>query len=251
VTEDEFRADLLAAGASRAETHATGLREAFVSEVLDRLLEAGESPEAEICAERLEGQRGRRLEIDAFSFDDAADTLIGGKGSDAFVIPAAWPMSRIEQWGLLGRARAVENQCFVIQANTAVTLSTSNIDAQIRRDLCPSLEMLDQTLAHIVRRQRCLQLGTPLGRICGQREHHSVVRERRPVGSERDGGVNLSRHASEDLGGRQGSVATQLSVHETVDDGIELARVVKRFLENVLHRSPVLSGIRNRESGQP
>lgn len=71
MTDDEFRADLLAAGASRAETHATGLREAFVSEVLERLLEAGESPEAEICAERLDGHRSRRLEIDAFSFDDA------------------------------------------------------------------------------------------------------------------------------------------------------------------------------------
>src|SRR5713226_543279 len=71
VTEDEFRADLLAAAASRAETHVTGRREAFVSEVLERLREAGESPEAEICAEKLEGHRGRRLEIDAFSFDDA------------------------------------------------------------------------------------------------------------------------------------------------------------------------------------
>lgn len=71
MTPDEFRADLIGAAASRAETHATGLREAFVSEVLDRLREAGEAPEAEGCAERLEGRRGRRLEIDAFAFDDA------------------------------------------------------------------------------------------------------------------------------------------------------------------------------------
>lgn len=75
VTEDEFRADLLAAAASRAETHVTGLREAFVSEVLERLREGGESPEAEICAERLEGYHSRRLEIDAFSFDTADDSL--------------------------------------------------------------------------------------------------------------------------------------------------------------------------------
>src|SRR5438034_1510730 len=71
MTADEFRADLLAAAASRAETHVTGLREAFVIEVLERLREGGESPEAEICAERVEGHHGRRLEIDAFSFDDA------------------------------------------------------------------------------------------------------------------------------------------------------------------------------------
>src|SRR5688572_3303623 len=71
MTDDEFRADLLAAAASRAETHDTGLREAFVSEVLERLREADESPEAEICAEKVEGHRGRRLEVDAYSFDEA------------------------------------------------------------------------------------------------------------------------------------------------------------------------------------
>ena len=71
MTPEEFRADLLAATASRAETRATGMREAFVSETLERLREAGEVPEAEMCAEKLEGQHRRRLEIDAFSFDEA------------------------------------------------------------------------------------------------------------------------------------------------------------------------------------
>jgi AIPR protein/abortive infection phage resistance-like protein len=71
MTDEEFRADLLAAAASRAESHVTGLREAFVSEVLERLREAGEAPEAEICAEKLEGHRRRLLEIDAFSIDEA------------------------------------------------------------------------------------------------------------------------------------------------------------------------------------
>ncbi|SUS06803.1 Abortive phage infection protein [uncultured Defluviicoccus sp.] len=75
MTEEEFRSELLAAAASRAETHATGLREAFVAEVLDRLREAGEIPDAEACPETLTGQRSRRLEIDAFAFDDADDSL--------------------------------------------------------------------------------------------------------------------------------------------------------------------------------
>jgi predicted amidohydrolase len=44
-------------------------------------------------------------------------------GSDVFVVPAAWPASRVEHWALLGRARALENQCFVIQCNTAGTHS--------------------------------------------------------------------------------------------------------------------------------
>ncbi len=75
MTEEEFRADLLAAAASRAETHATGLREAFVGEVLERLREAGELPDTEPCSETLTGQRGGRLEIDAFAFDEADESL--------------------------------------------------------------------------------------------------------------------------------------------------------------------------------
>ena len=42
-------------------------------------------------------------------------------GASVFVIPAAWPARRVDHWTLLGRARAVENQCAVIQCNTAGT----------------------------------------------------------------------------------------------------------------------------------
>lgn len=42
-------------------------------------------------------------------------------GADLFVIPAAWPAARVAAWTLLGQARAVENQCFVVQCNTAGT----------------------------------------------------------------------------------------------------------------------------------
>lgn len=42
-------------------------------------------------------------------------------GATAFLIPAAWPMARVEAWRLLLRARAVEDQCFVFGCNTAGT----------------------------------------------------------------------------------------------------------------------------------
>lgn len=42
-------------------------------------------------------------------------------GASAFVIPAAWPMARVEHWRLLLRARALEDQCLVIACNTAGT----------------------------------------------------------------------------------------------------------------------------------
>ncbi|XAS76623.1 carbon-nitrogen family hydrolase [Dermatophilaceae bacterium Sec6.4] len=43
------------------------------------------------------------------------------RGATAFVIPAAWPMPRVEAWRLLLQARAIENQCFVFACNTAGT----------------------------------------------------------------------------------------------------------------------------------
>lgn len=42
-------------------------------------------------------------------------------GAELFVIPAAWPQARVDAWSLLLRARAVEDQCFVIGCNTAGT----------------------------------------------------------------------------------------------------------------------------------
>lgn len=43
------------------------------------------------------------------------------EGAEVFIVPAAWPMPRVSAWTLLGRARAIENQCFVIACNTAGT----------------------------------------------------------------------------------------------------------------------------------
>ena len=42
-------------------------------------------------------------------------------GAEFFLIPAAWPAPRVEAWRLLLRARAVEDQCFVVACNTAGT----------------------------------------------------------------------------------------------------------------------------------
>lgn len=42
-------------------------------------------------------------------------------GSQLFVVPAAWPAARREHWEILGRARAIENQAYVVQCNTGGT----------------------------------------------------------------------------------------------------------------------------------
>ncbi|MEN8649649.1 carbon-nitrogen family hydrolase [Streptomyces sp. 21So2-11] len=42
-------------------------------------------------------------------------------GAEAFVVPAGWPARRREHWTLLARARAVENQAYVLACGTAGT----------------------------------------------------------------------------------------------------------------------------------
>ncbi|MBN1660723.1 MAG: carbon-nitrogen family hydrolase [Anaerolineae bacterium] len=42
-----------------------------------------------------------------------------GAGARLVVIPAAWPSRRVEHWRVLLRARAIENQCFVLGCNRA------------------------------------------------------------------------------------------------------------------------------------
>ncbi|WP_111555433.1 carbon-nitrogen family hydrolase [Kitasatospora sp. SolWspMP-SS2h] len=42
-------------------------------------------------------------------------------GAELLVVPAAWPARRAEHWNLLARARAVEEQSFVLACNTAGT----------------------------------------------------------------------------------------------------------------------------------
>ncbi len=42
-------------------------------------------------------------------------------GAQMFVVASAWPMARVNAWRTLLRARAIENQCFVVACNTAGT----------------------------------------------------------------------------------------------------------------------------------
>jgi len=41
------------------------------------------------------------------------------QGAEIFLVPAAWPAARIAHWELLARARALENQCFLLGCNAA------------------------------------------------------------------------------------------------------------------------------------
>lgn len=39
------------------------------------------------------------------------------KGADLIIVPTAWPFPRVEHWQILTRARAIENQCYLVGAN--------------------------------------------------------------------------------------------------------------------------------------
>lgn len=41
------------------------------------------------------------------------------RGADILAVVAAWPLERLEHWRVLTRARAIENQCFLMAVNVA------------------------------------------------------------------------------------------------------------------------------------
>lgn len=47
--------------------------------------------------------------------------LLVGAGAEAFVVPAGWPERRQVHWQVLARARAIENQAYVVACNAAGT----------------------------------------------------------------------------------------------------------------------------------
>ncbi len=47
--------------------------------------------------------------------------LLLDDGAEVFVVPAAWPAPRVGHWTLLGQARAIENQAYVVGVNRVGT----------------------------------------------------------------------------------------------------------------------------------
>lgn len=87
-----------------------------------RLLEAGE----QVCATDV-GLAAARTRLGlATCYDLRFPELfreLSESGVEVVIVPAAWPLARVEHWRLLGRARAIENQMFVLQCNSAGTHS--------------------------------------------------------------------------------------------------------------------------------
>ena len=95
-------------------------------------------------------------------------------GADLFIVPAAWPMPRVAAWTLLGQARAIENQCFVLACNTAGT----HADVQMggaSQVVAPTGEVL----ASAGSEQEILDLTIDLDQVAQARAAFPVLGDRR------------------------------------------------------------------------
>ncbi len=96
------------------------------------------------------------------------------RGATAFVLPAAWPMARVEAWRLLLRARAVENQCFVIGCNTAGTHAGTQMGGR-SAVIAPTGEVL----AEAGEDEQILSVDIDLRAVQAARESFPVLTDRR------------------------------------------------------------------------
>lgn len=89
------------------------------------------------------------------------------------IIPAAWPMPRVEAWRLFTRARAGENQFLTVACNTAGTHANHRMgghSAVISPD--------GTVLAEAGTGEETLQVDVPLSQVAELRERFPVLRDR-------------------------------------------------------------------------
>ena len=95
-------------------------------------------------------------------------------GATVFVVPAAWPAARVAHWTLLGRARAVEDQTFVIQCNTAGTHARTQMGGH-SQVVAPTGEVLAEAGSD----EEVLVVDIDLAVVASTREGFPVLGDRR------------------------------------------------------------------------
>ncbi|MDO5740519.1 MAG: carbon-nitrogen family hydrolase [Ornithinimicrobium sp.] len=95
-------------------------------------------------------------------------------GAQLFLIPAAWPQARVEAWRLLLRARAIEDQCFVVACNTAGTHA-----GQTMGGYSAIIDPWGTVLAEAGTEQEVLSVEIDSAAVAKARESFPVLRDRR------------------------------------------------------------------------
>lgn len=96
------------------------------------------------------------------------------QGAEIFVVPAAWPAARVEAWRLLLRARAIENQAFVIAANTAGTHAGTEMGGH-----SAVIDPAGQVLAEAGAGEQVLSVSIDTDAVASARESFPVLTDRR------------------------------------------------------------------------
>jgi len=98
------------------------------------------------------------------------------RGAELIVVPSAWPYPRVEHWRTLGRARAIENLCYVATTNGAGTFPDADAT------LCGRSTVYDPwgtTLASIGDEPGRLTATVEADRVRSVREGFPALRDRR------------------------------------------------------------------------
>lgn len=96
-------------------------------------------------------------------------------GATVFLVPAAWPAARAANWDLFTRARAVEDQCLLVGANTAGTHARTPMGG-LSRVVLPTGELV---AAAGDTDEEILSVHVDLSIVAHTREHFPVLRDRR------------------------------------------------------------------------
>ena len=89
-------------------------------------------------------------------------------------MPAAWPAARIGHWSLLGRARAIENQCVLIACNTAGTHAGYEMGGRSQ-----VVSSRGEVLAEAGAGQEVLSVDVDLADMAAYRQEFPVLADRR------------------------------------------------------------------------
>lgn len=98
----------------------------------------------------------------------------GDRDVELSLIPAAWPMARVEHWRVLLRARAIENQTFVLACNTAGTHAETEMGGH-----SAVIDPNGVVLAEAGEGEEVLRAEIDPSLVAQQRESFPVLRDRR------------------------------------------------------------------------
>ena len=107
-----------------------------------------------------------------------------GPGTDLFVVVANWPSARRHHWTTLLRARAIENQCFVVGVNRVGTAD----GLEYSGDTCV-IDPLGETLASATEVETTLMVEVSRERVEEVRSRFRFLDDRRSAGSLPVGGI--------------------------------------------------------------